>query len=99
MMFARYLEEAAVIMHKMDTQKSRGLESEMQSMASEIRAGITKYGIVSHPLFGAMFAFEVDGYGSQVRLPRSPDEQSFTLTCHGRISWMMPTSQVCCQHP
>ena len=98
-MFARYLEAAALIMQKMDTQKSRGLESEMRSMASEIRAGITKYGTVSHPLFGAMFAFEVDGYGSQVRLPRSPDERSFALTCRGRISWTMPTSQVCYQHP
>lgn len=65
MMFARYLEEAGLIMQRMDTQRSRDLESRMQSMASEIRAGITKYGIVSHPLFGAMFAFEVDGYGSQ----------------------------------
>ena len=69
MMFARYLEEAAFIMQSMDTQRSRDLESKMQSMASEIRTGIQKYGIVSHPLFGAMFAFEVDGYGSQVRLP------------------------------
>ncbi|KAF6220277.1 hypothetical protein HO133_003409 [Letharia lupina] len=65
MMFARYLEEAGLIMQRMDTQRSRDLESRMQSMASEIRAGITKYGVVSHPLFGAMFAFEVDGYGSQ----------------------------------
>lgn len=65
MMFARYLDVAAFIMQKLDTQRSRDLESKMRSMASEIRAGITKYGLVSHPLFGAMFAFEVDGYGSQ----------------------------------
>lgn len=68
MMFAQYLEQAALIMQQLDTQSSRDLESRMRSMASEIRAGITKYGLVSHPLFGAMFAFEVDGYGSQVRL-------------------------------
>ena len=67
MMFARYLEESALIMQKLDMQRSRDLESEMKRMASEIRAGITKHGIVSHHLFGAMFAFEVDGYGSQVR--------------------------------
>ena len=69
MMFARYLEEAALIMQKLDTQRSRDLESKMRSMASEMRTGITKYGMVSHPRFGAIFAFEVDGYGSQVRLP------------------------------
>ena len=68
MMFAQYLEQAALIMQQLDTQSSRDLESRMRSMASEIRAGVTKYGLVSHPLFGAMFAFEVDGYGSQVRL-------------------------------
>ena len=34
-------------------------------MASEIRAGISKHGIIVHPQFGAMYAFEVDGYGSQ----------------------------------
>ena len=72
MMFARYLEAAALIMQRIDTQKGRDLELKMRSMASEIRAGITKYGLVSHPLFGAMFAFEVDGYGSQVRIPRTP---------------------------
>ena len=68
MMFARYLEEAALIMQRLDTQRSRELDIRMRSMAFEIRAGITKYGVVSHPLFGAMFAFEVDGYGSRVCL-------------------------------
>ena len=54
-------------------------------MASEIRAGITKYGIVPHPLFGAMFAFEVDGYGSQVRLCVDSIERRSMLTYHVRI--------------
>lgn len=98
MMFSRYLEEAALIMQKLDTQKSRDLESRMRSMAFEIRAGITKYGIVSHPLFGAMFAFEVDGYGSQVRLLKNAKERYSMLTCRVRTSWTMPISRVCCQH-
>lgn len=98
MMFARYLEEAALIMQKIDTQKSRDLDSRVRSMAFEIRAGITKYGIVSHPLFGAMFAFEVDGYGSQVRLLRIVKERFCKLTCRVRTSWTMPISRVCCQH-
>ena len=66
MMFARYLEAAAGIMQKLDTQRSQSLELQMRTMADGIRAGITKYGIVFHPEFGAMFAYEVDGYGSQV---------------------------------
>jgi len=65
MMFARYLEAGAHIMEKLDTLRSEQLSDRMRKMAFEIRAGITKYGIVSHPLLGAMYAFEVDGYGSQ----------------------------------
>lgn len=88
MMFARYLEEAALIMQRLDTQRSRDLESRMRSMASEIRVGITKYGVVSHPLFGAMFAFEVDGYGSQVCLARIVTREASCLHTlsehHGR---------------
>ena len=97
-MFSRYLEEAALIMQKLDTRKSRDLGSRMRSMAIEIRAGITKYGIVSHPLFGAMFAFEVDGYGSQVRLLKTAKVTCSLLTCRVRTSWTMPISRVCYQH-
>ena len=67
MMFARNLEAASMIMSDLDTELSRTLRTRMQTMAAEIRDGITRYGIVSHPSLGAMFAFEVDGYGSQVR--------------------------------
>lgn len=65
MMFARYLEAASVIMEQIKTKESDLLKLEMRLMASEIRAGITKYGIVHHPQFGQIFAYEVDGYGSQ----------------------------------
>lgn len=65
MMFAVYLEASLEIMLKIDTQRSRNIADRMRTMATDIREGITKYGIISHPLFGAMYAFEVDGYGSQ----------------------------------
>ena len=61
MMFARTLETASTIMEKLGTKRANTLVVEMRTMASEIRDGITKYGIISHPLFGAMYAFEVDG--------------------------------------
>ena len=61
MMFARTLETASRIMEKLGTKRANTLVVEMRTMASEIRDGITKYGIISHPLFGAMYAFEVDG--------------------------------------
>lgn len=81
MMFARYLEAAAGIMDIMDTQRTKGLSIRMRTMAAEIRAGIAKYGIVSHPLFGAMFAFEVDGYGSQVCCRLSHRECTTLIAC------------------
>lgn len=65
MMFARYLEAASSIMALIETQEAMNLNIRMRLMASEIRAGIQKHGIVHHSLFGPIFAFEVDGYNSQ----------------------------------
>ncbi|KAL8731104.1 MAG: hypothetical protein Q9166_003632 [cf. Caloplaca sp. 2 TL-2023] len=64
MMFARYLVAASSIMSKIQTQQAENLTIRMCMMATEIREGITRYGIINHPLFGRIFAFEVDGYGS-----------------------------------
>lgn len=33
-------------------------------LADEIAAGIAKHGVVEHPKFGKIYAYEVDGYGS-----------------------------------
>ena len=47
---------------------SRGLHNlttRISTMSAEIRNGITNHGIVSHPDLGAIYAFEVDGYGSR----------------------------------
>ena len=65
MMFARTLETASEIMEQIEHARTGHLAQQMRTMAAEIRNGITKYGVVSHPLFGAIYAFEVDGYGSQ----------------------------------
>ena len=73
-------------MEKLGTKRADALVVEMRTMASEIRDGITKYGIISHPLFGAMYAFEVDG-----RLPLSRINISLSAhfthsaTCSGNI--------------
>ncbi|KAL8742580.1 MAG: hypothetical protein Q9184_008232, partial [Pyrenodesmia sp. 2 TL-2023] len=47
------------------TKESGLLELEMRVMASEIRAGISKYDIVHHPQLGQIFAYGVNGYGSK----------------------------------
>lgn len=37
-----------------------------QEFAQAIRKGIEKYGIIDHPKFGKVYAYEVDGYGSHL---------------------------------
>ncbi|KAL9608372.1 MAG: hypothetical protein Q9167_006786 [Letrouitia subvulpina] len=65
MMFARYLDTAIIMMEQLKKQKSKALVARMRKMAVEIREGISKHGIVYHSQFGAIFAYEVDGFGSQ----------------------------------
>ncbi|KAL2756558.1 glycoside hydrolase family 125 protein [Sodiomyces alcalophilus JCM 7366] len=64
MMFAAYLESAAVIMAALDGERAGNLTSTMRDMALGIRRGIDKDAMVTRPGFGDMFAYEVDGFGS-----------------------------------
>ncbi len=40
------------------------LSADLLSLATEIEAAIQKYGIVNHPKYGKIYAFEIDGFGS-----------------------------------
>ncbi|RDL41773.1 Six-hairpin glycosidase [Venustampulla echinocandica] len=62
MMFTRYLDSASTIMANVGNQ--RNLANHMHNFAGRIREAITKYGIVNHPTYGQIYAFEVDGFGS-----------------------------------
>jgi uncharacterized protein len=42
------------------------LAAECQNLQSEIDRGIQAYGIVNHPEYGEIFAYEVDGFGNSV---------------------------------
>lgn len=42
--------------------------AEMKKLEDEINHGIQLYGVVNHPKYGKMFAFETDGYGNHVLL-------------------------------
>ncbi|KAH6678576.1 hypothetical protein B0J14DRAFT_326100 [Halenospora varia] len=63
MMFSRYLDSTSEIMANISNQ--RNLANHMHNFAGRIREAITKYGIVNNPTYGQIYAFEVDGYGSQ----------------------------------
>ncbi|KAK3695041.1 hypothetical protein B0T22DRAFT_477743 [Podospora appendiculata] len=65
MMFAAYLEHASVIMEGLvDINGTSNLTMHMRKLASTIRRGIARDGVVTHRDFGEIFAYEVDGYGS-----------------------------------
>ncbi|KAJ4397207.1 hypothetical protein N0V93_001431 [Gnomoniopsis smithogilvyi] len=74
MMWAKYLEEASVMMeelaegavHPIDKEKqamAKDLIQSMRDLAFGIRKGIDADGIVTHKEFGEIFAYECDGYG------------------------------------
>lgn len=60
MMFSRYLEACVPIMERLD----EGLAKRMTKAAMSVWKGIEKFGKVNHRLFGEIYAYEVDGYGS-----------------------------------
>lgn len=42
------------------------LAEQLRSRGERIEKGVWEHGVVSHPKFGSVFAFEVDGYGSSI---------------------------------
>nr|OQO26137.1 hypothetical protein B0A51_07563 [Rachicladosporium sp. CCFEE 5018] len=63
MMFARYLATAADIIDALGSHDA--LCKRMRDMSCELRQAITKHGIVNVPGHGQVYAYEIDGYGSQ----------------------------------
>lgn len=45
-------------------QKDTVLAKECSDLANEVRTATLKHGIINHPEFGKMFAYEINGYGS-----------------------------------
>lgn len=41
------------------------LASKCEALASEVEEAIQKYGVIEHPEFGPIYAFEVDGFGGR----------------------------------
>lgn len=64
MMFAKYLEEASLIMEKLEGTEPKKLTSVMRDFSLGIRKGIDRDAVVHHREFGDIWAYEIDGYGS-----------------------------------
>lgn len=74
MMWAKYLEEASVMMQELaegavhpinpDTREAaRGLARDMRDFALGVRRGIDRDAVVPHREYGDIFAYECDGFG------------------------------------
>ena len=62
-MIAAELKKTASILRK----NGDGVRSDkLQTRSERIEAGIWEHGVVTHKKYGEVFAFEVDGYGSQI---------------------------------
>lgn len=64
MMFSAYLASTAKIMSNLNAGSSASLAQQMSTLSTTIRNGIEEHGTVTHPKFGKIYAFEVDGFGS-----------------------------------
>lgn len=58
------LKKAAEILKKVN--KNYDLSVQCISLASEVDAALKKYAVYSHPQYGKIYAFEVDGFGNQL---------------------------------
>jgi meiotically up-regulated gene 157 (Mug157) protein len=73
MLFARALTGAGLIVSELeaDGKAPEGLAEEMAGFSADVRAAVTRYGVVHLPVLGGngsevetVYAYEVDGYGS-----------------------------------
>lgn len=56
------LRQSAEILRKV--KNNTALASKMEALANEVEEAVNKYGILDHPKFGKIYAYEVDGFGS-----------------------------------
>jgi meiotically up-regulated gene 157 (Mug157) protein len=42
------------------------LATKLQKRADSVKAGVLEHGVITHKTYGTVFAYEVDGYGSQI---------------------------------
>ena len=66
MMFAHYLKATSAILTSLgDDDSNSDLATEMNSLSASLTAAITNHGIVSDPVHGDIYAYEIDGYGGR----------------------------------
>jgi len=61
---AQAMRQLCMLLGALDADKA--LLGAAQQLSMEIQAGVSKFGVVEHPVFGKVFTYEVDGFGSQL---------------------------------
>jgi uncharacterized protein len=59
---------------------------ECLSLATEVRSALCKYGIVSHPMYGEIYAYEVDGFGNALMMDDANIPSLLSLPYLGAVS-------------
>jgi meiotically up-regulated gene 157 (Mug157) protein len=87
------LRKAAEILIKVNKDEARA--KECLALADEIRAGLAKHATVVHPKYGRVYAFEVDGFGSQLLMDdaNAPSLLSLPYLCPELVSVDDPVYQ------
>ena len=60
------LKQSAEILRKVKNNTT--LAAKMEALADEIQKAVNEYGIIDHPKFGKIYAYEVDGFGSTLMM-------------------------------
>lgn len=72
-------ENAAVL------QQQRSIASESREIGETVHQAVYNHGVVTHPVFGQIFAFEVDCYGSQLLMDDANTPSLLSLPVLGFI--------------
>ncbi|KAI9889036.1 MAG: hypothetical protein M1814_006039 [Vezdaea aestivalis] len=98
MMFATQLRRCAAIAEILSSLPATSpsaaaagpIASRMRRTAAEIDAGVQRYGIVTHPVYGRIYAYEVDGYGSANLMDDANTPSLLSLPLHTDVSMYDP---------
>ena len=71
----------------------KDLATNLQNRAEKIRAGIYEHGIVKHKVWGEVFAYEVDGYGSSLLMDDANIPSLLSLPLLGFVNASDPIYQ------
>jgi meiotically up-regulated gene 157 (Mug157) protein len=66
-------------------QIQRSIVAECREIGETVRKAVFDYGVVTHPIFGQIFAFEVDCYGSQLLMDDANTPSLLSLPILGFI--------------